>query len=308
MRNGRVYIDQNIVGYVHEGRLELDKAKGIDWIYSNEHFTEIARSGDTSYLSVFEKLKAQQIEIVLDDKFRITDSATIHPYSSPFEKYERYVETRNHVEVDEGLFTTILSRIFGADNHQELTNLPERFKTQVETLFNEAGILNELDQEALEDIANDLGEVIMKGLSERHSLESMRRPLGTDKGRVGSPKTENPIQEIWAVIRDKVSGVSSDQFFGFDPLDRQGYETWPMYLGIVGCHTALNFVGYGTDKGIATVEQLPNIMSDGHHIAIAAFCDAVMSNDERFCKKAEAIYRYRNHHTQVLRLRARNND
>lgn len=306
MRNARIYVDQNIVGYVHEGCFDLERVKGVDWIYSNEHFNEIERSGNISYLSVFEKLKAQQIEIVLDDKLRITDNATIYPYSSPHERYKHYIKTKNDVQFNERLFTDFLGRLFGANNYQVLSNLPERFKSQVESLLFEAGVLNEFYQNSIEKISSDLAEIIKNDLCETRSLESMRKPLGTNNGKVGEAKTDNPVQEIWEVIRDKVKSVTSDQFFGFDPVNKQGYDKWPMYLGIVGCHTVLNFIGYGTDKGIATVENLPNIMSDANHIATAAFCDAVMSEDKRFCKKAEAIYKYKHHHTKVLLLEIRN--
>lgn len=78
-----------------------------------------------------------------------------------------------------------------------------------------------------------------------------------------------------------------DQFFGFDPVDKQGYDVWSPYLGIVGCYTALNFVGYGTDKGIADPKSLPNIMSDAAHIAIASFCDAVMSERQTVLQKGK---------------------
>jgi hypothetical protein len=307
MRNPRVYLDQNIVGYVHEGRISLDSVKGVDWIYSNEHFNEIARSGDPAFLSAFEKLKAQQIEIMLDERFRITDSAQIHPYSSPYERYERHIETINEVEFDESLFTDLLGRLFGAENYRNLIDLPERLRLQVESLLIEAGVLNEFDLDSLESISTDIGSIIKNDLSETRSLESMRKPIGTSDGKIGNPKTENPIQEIWEIVRDKIEGVTAEQFFGFDPIDKQGYEKWPMYLGIVACHTVLNFVGYGADKGIASVKNLPNIMSDANHIATAAFCDAVMSEDRRFCKKASAIYTFLEHQygkrrTEVLRV------
>lgn len=312
MRNPRVYLDQNIVGYVHEGHVRLDRIKGIDWIYSNEHFNEIARSGYTAFLSAFEKLKAQQIEIVLDERFRITDNAQIHPYSSPYERYERHIQTVSDVEFDEGLFTDLMGRLFGADNYQNLSSLPERLKSQVESLLIEAGILNEFDQESLDNISAKLGSIIQNDLSETRSLESMRKPIGTNDGKIGNPITRNPIQEIWEIVRDKVEGVTAEQFFGFDPIDKQGYDKWPMYLGIVACHTVLNFVGYGTDKGIASVGNLPNIMSDANHIATAAFCDAVISEDKRFCKKASAIYsfierQYGKRRTEVLQVTIKNN-
>jgi hypothetical protein len=306
MRNFRIYIDQNIVGYVHEGILALDRIEGVDWIYSNEHFNEIARSESTSLLSAFDKLKAQKIEIQLDENFRITDNATIYPYSSPFEQYRHHIETIKSSGYDALLLTELLGRFCGADNYRELCSLPDRLKLQVEELLIKAGILNEFDQSSIEKVSSDLRGFIEKDLCDTRSLESLRKDIGADKGKVGKPKTENPIQDIWEVIGGNARGLTPDQFLGFDPKDKQGYDRWPMYLGIIGCHTMLNFIGYGTDKGISKVKSLPNIMSDATHIALASFCDAVISEDARFCKKASAIYKYKNHPTQVLHLEIRN--
>ncbi len=305
MRNFRIYIDQNIVGYVHEGSLELQRVEGIDWIYSNEHFNEIARSGTVKFLSALEKLRAQQIEIQLDERFRITDNATIHAYSSPFERYEQHIKTINSAGFDSQWLTELAARFFGADNYFGLRDIPEEFRLQAQSLLDKAGILDTVGQAQIEQTATDMCEFIESNLRETRSLESLRKLVGIDKGRVGNPMTENPIQEIWEAMKDKVGGLTADQFFGFDPKDKQGYDRWPMYLGIVGCHTALNVVGYGTDKGITSANNLPNILSDATHIAYAAFCDAVMSEDSRFCKKAKAIYEYRNHHTQVLQVKIR---
>ena len=44
------------------------------------------------------------------------------------------------------------------------------------------------------------------------------------------------------------SGVSCDQFFGFDPVDKQGYELWPLYLGIIGCNAVMDILGFQAEK------------------------------------------------------------
>jgi len=95
-----IYLDQNIVGYLHEGRLRFDPSSNVQWVYSSEHFTEIARGGRTDLLAVFEVLKARQLEVILDDNFRITDSAHLHDYSNPFERYQRHLEAIGEVPVD----------------------------------------------------------------------------------------------------------------------------------------------------------------------------------------------------------------
>ena len=60
------YLNQNILGYIYEGKFQLPSREDVAWLYSVEHFAEISRGGDTSFLWVLEDLKAQKIEVVLD--------------------------------------------------------------------------------------------------------------------------------------------------------------------------------------------------------------------------------------------------
>ena len=94
--------------------------------------------------------------------------------------------------------------------------------------------------------------------------------------------------------------MTCDQFFGFDPFEKQGYSEWPMFLGIVGCHTILNYLGFRPDKGLAKANDIPGIVSDGSHIAFAAYCSGLLSRDKKFIAKAKAIYRYKKILTQPL--------
>jgi len=65
----------------------------------------------------------------------------------------------------------------------------------------------------------------------------------------------------------------------------------------------LNFLGFKADKGLSKVADLPGILSDGAHTAIASYCDAVVSRDKRFCAKAKAIYSFKNINTEVIQLK-----
>jgi len=123
------------------------------------------------------------------------------------------------------------------------------------------------------------------------------------KGNIGNPKTDNPIEEIWAIISAKIQGVTADQFFGFDPHSKQGYSTRPLYLGIVSCYTMLNMLGYKKDKNFPKEGSFPNTFCDAKHVAHSAFCQALISEDVRLCQKAKAIYKYKNIATEVVPLK-----
>jgi len=152
-------------------------------------------------------------------------------------------------------------------------------------------------------------EVFVNGpLQDVGKLEVTRKALGTNKGRAGNlADKENPILELWQLVSKGLPDLTPDQYFGFDPIDKQGYDEWPMFLGIVGCHTVLNFLGFRPDAGLAKSEDLSGIMSDGSHIAYAAYCQGLFSRDRKLLAKAKAIYRYKNIATQVLSVEYKEN-
>ena len=312
MSKYRVYIDQSVVGDFHEFISDwsrLQQSQDIEWVYSNTHFEEIRRSvNPLIFLAVFENLKAQYIEVVLDDKFKMTGEARIHPHSSPYQQYERYLTTMGEVPLDEKLFHPMLARLNGADNFEQLTLLPEKFQSQLEGILAPAGLWDDQVAENISCHAKELAQFVDEKLAETRSLETLRKLIGTDKGKIGNLKTtDNPVQEIWKIISAKFNGISADQFFGFDPPHKPGYDSWPLYLGIIGCYQMLNSLGYRADKKISCEEKVPNTLSDSAHVAHAAFCDVLMSGDSRLCDKARAIYRYKDIKTQVLHTKFEKN-
>jgi hypothetical protein len=91
-----------------------------------------------------------------------------------------------------------------------------------------------------------------------------------------------------------------DQFFGFSPIIDQGFPPSSTFYKIIGGHLILSWLGYAAEKKAR--DHITNILSDGSHIAYAAFCDGFISADRRLCKKAQAIYSYLDIATAVIRL------
>jgi hypothetical protein len=152
-----------------------------------------------------------------------------------------------------------------------------------------------------ESVRDELQSFVVGPLQEIGKIEESREGLGTHGGGAGNLAVhDNPLDEIWKLLKESVPGVTADQFFGFDPIDKQGYQEWPMFLGIVGCHTVLNFIGYRPDKLLAKAEDIPGILSDDTHIAYGAYCHGIFSRDKKFIAKAKAIYRYKNIAAHVI--------
>ncbi len=308
MRNMRVYIDQNIIGYLRDGILDFSEIEKVDWIYSSEHFNEISRGGDTTFLSVLETLKAQEIELLLDGSFKMTGEAQIHAYSCPHDRFERYKESIEGFVPCMELHDPLIARLCGADNYDEVSKLPEITKREIGDMLHSVGVSGGAIDQLLEDVATGFDDGFIANLVEARSLESTRKSMGIEKGKAGQVEEANPIKEIWALIKDNcegLKGISCDQFFGFDSLAKQTYEVESTYMGIVGCYTVLNMMGYRTDKGIAQQDNVKNIASDASHVGYAAFCDGLMSADRRLIAKAKAIYAYKGLKRCLMHVKAK---
>jgi hypothetical protein len=276
---------------------------GILWAYSDEHFKEIKRSGTTRFLDALAQLKARRLALEMDEQFRITGRCLLSEHDDPHAQYEAWSTANAEAEFSDNHFLGILSRLFGAENSDQLKAMPDPLERDISALLSAAGLGDALTDK-IADIARDtMQETISLLLAEDHQLQSLREALGTHRGRASNAaERNNPLQDLWATIGPTLPGMTADQFFGFDPLTKGKYVEWPLFLGIVGCYMVLNMIGFSPDKKLARIERMPASTSDAHHVAYGAYCDAVLSADARLCTKARAIYRYRNLSTQICRL------
>lgn len=304
--NIHIYLDHNILDDISKGALSLKPSGEVIWVYSNENLAEIRRSGDTRFLGVLEELKARKLELILDKDFRITGEARYLDYQSPYRVYESYLDAISDTEIDQTSDFEFMARLFGSDNREEILSHPAEFEEQIRTLLEPHGMYTEEVKSKVERVRDELKELVNGPLQDIEEIEKTRAALGTHKGRAGNlARKENPIEQIWKLVKSSAPGMTADQYFGFDPIDKQGYKEWPIFLGIIGCHTMLNFLGFRPDDGLYKAEDIPRILSDGSHIAYAAYCQGLLSRDRRFIAKARAIYRYKNIGTQIFTVKCK---
>lgn len=305
-----IYLDHNIIDEISKGSFSLPSDSSFLWVYSNEHFAEIERAGDTRFVDVLRDLKAQKLELKLNNRFQITGEAHLCAPTDPHVLFEAWREAQAEVPATFDYFSTVVSRLFGAANEDALAQVPSAFERDVGTLLSMAGLLEESHAKALAIARDAVSEMITEHLAERPHLESQRVAFGTHGGRGSNlADHENPLEGLWELMREAspeiAEAVTPDQFFGFEPVYDTGYESWPLYLGIVGCYTMLNMVGLRPDEKLSRVARMPAIMSDAAHVGHAAYCQGLISADRRLCDKAKAIYRFKGIATQVVRLERR---
>ena len=298
-----VYLDQTIISRHVDGVLNITMQPDFHWVYSREHFVEIRRSYDfESYLQVLENIDAKLLELDLNDERRMTGSARFVENGTPAEYYDKYLKSCEEVPFDDTLFDSILVRANGGDDKGELQKFPDTLVNQVASVL-ENNPVNDLNKtkfsSALKSLLKDSIELF--GQQDNDVLK-MREALGNEKGSFGAITGNNQILKIWDIVGKKNPDLTCEQFFGFDPADKQGYELWPIYLGIIGCCTVMYIIGFQAEKKSRKIEKIPNTRSDANHIAMGAFCTAIISGDERMAKRASAIYEYKSIGARALYL------
>lgn len=301
----RIYLDHNILDALSKDRLVLQVPDDTVWVFSSENFNEIKRSNDMRFLDVLKNLKARMLEVEFDQRFMMTGRALLNEYRDPHELYSEWVACTKEVRIDEGLKLQMefMARLAGANNHDEIIHHPDRLKDFLNYLLSGSDLMrNELESQ-IENVINDIKLITNGSIQAIGSLDVTREALGVGKSKVNNVACQsNTLELIWQLISDEFNGMTIEQFYGFEPLNKLGYDNWPIYLGVVSCHTVLNFIGYHPDKGLSKIGNIPGISSDANYTAMGIFCDAILSSDRRFCAKARAIYQYLGMDIQVIEV------
>lgn len=308
VRNRRVYLDQNIIVYIRDGVIDLSAIKGVDWIYSEEHFREIARTDELtsrSLLLVLEQLKAKRLEVNNTERFYSDEAFKFNEYSCPHKLFEEHKYNTVEAEKFADDVTTVMVRQCGGDNYEEVSGLPEKMEGDILDLFSSAEALDEATMSAIQEISKDLKGSVESRLSKTVSLESQRKEVGLGKGRAGNIEGVNVIEEIWGLIEKHYEGYSCDQILGLKKHDAPEQEAEFMCVDIVGGYMALNAVGYRPDKNIHKFKGMRAAQSDASHVMHAAFCDGLVSLDRSLRFKAEAIFIYTGIKTKVFNVGVR---
>lgn len=288
-----VYIDQNMLGFQHEGKINFSGISDLRFVYSEVHFAEICKSQNPEkYLRALRDIGATLLKLQ-NDNFKITDLATLEEEGSPEEHYSRYMESISEVPFDESIFDPLQVWLNGGGNADLLRSLQHRISDHIQ-------ILNEFFPEDLrispEYISNVMSEPLEQMISYGNDVETTRATLGGKKGHFGSIKGDNQLLQIWEIIKPflpSCNTVTSDQFFGFEQIPKIENDPVSKYLGIVRCCAVLDILGFKAEKKSRRVEALANIRCDAGHIGMAAYCQALVSSDRKLSERAKAIYQYK---------------
>lgn len=288
------YIDQNIIGLLLKNKIQFSQSDDFTWIYSKEHLREIERSKNPErFLSVLKNLNARMLNLTFKDDFNGTKILSSVDHLDPFDQYEKYIQAVSELSIDDSIFDPILCWINGNKEKEILQEMPTDITNQFSKLLYNLFLNNQLEnyinrlQLNLEKSVNDL-------LSQNNDIHNTRRALGFKKGNINNIDSKNAIEEMWKIIYPNLGDhdISCDHFFGFKPNNVHDEDT-KLYLGIIGCNAVMDVLGYQSEKKCRRKSRINNVKSDANHIASAAFCSAIFSEDKKLINRAKAIYSYK---------------
>lgn len=300
-----IYADMNVFRYIAYGDISIYEPARFKWVYSHVHLDEIHRNRNTDALEGMKILGAVEIEDVLNETFQSVGNIVLRNYIDPYLRYEQHLEAIEGYENTNDHMVEHLIRMFGADNFNELSTTPDQMREEIDRLSAEIDpkARTEILDKA-ENVSNEMRDSINTHLKDRMPIDKTRSAMGiTSEMRKSIEMSQSPIDTIWDIISPSLDGVTKNQFFGFEPIP--GVEGVPhtQHGAITGSQIVLNIIGISPDQGLANREKIKNIMSDGQHVGMASYCNALLSADRRFCNKARAAYEYLGNVTRALHFK-----
>jgi hypothetical protein len=294
-----IYADSNIYRYVATGELEVTTIGSVRFAYSSVHFDEMIRTGNLEILKGIEALNAVPLVENENGEYDIDSIGVCLEYVDQYKKFEDYKADYMELPDAEASLNELLLRILGADNIDELKKAPDTLLSLADDMKQYFGEGANDFQERARLASNDLETLIQGDFSTRKPLTETRSEFGYPKGATSQHENDpNPIDQIWDRLSPKFSGVTKEQFFGFEATPTVEMER--SRIGdVAGCHLVLNMIGYHPDKGLPNREKIGNILSDGQHLGYGSMCGCFLTSDYRLYKKADAIFKFRKYASQA---------
>src|SRR3990167_7141356 len=198
MSNRLIYLDQNIISYQTDGKINLIGLEGVQWVYSKEHFSEIRRSTDPDvYLETLDALGAHLLAIELSE-WNFSGKANLVAQGSARAHYARFINAVDVVPFDTNAFGPLTAWANGGGNAEMLLEMPNILDENLKTLFSD--VPPELIPQDWQRTSAEFRSAVEKIVVAGNEIELKRAALGVGKGAAGSVTGDNQICQIWEMI------------------------------------------------------------------------------------------------------------
>lgn len=119
----RVYLDHSALNQIHKGRRpkiqEMLTRPEFQVVYSDVNLNEISKSVgfEQKFLSLLSVLNAKHLRLIMDDRFRYTEHASLETIEPAF-AYEAYIANRNDSPSFDGGLKDLLKKFYGGHSNK----------------------------------------------------------------------------------------------------------------------------------------------------------------------------------------------
>lgn len=294
-----IYLDQNILGYIHDGSFPLDGIQNIEWVYSNTHFSEFKGSSlEVDFLKILTKLDASYLNLDLDEQFKPLGTAKLDQKSTPSQNFNEYVATLSSSNLNTRVFDELIASLNGGEILLPAESVAESTFSFIDDL-KIRGLITETQVTVFNKQKEEYSRFLNDLFSEQKDIVKLRKKMGIPSSGLSNIYGDSVFQKIWNVVKSH-NDAGIDSFFGFSGV---GFEDLPLCSGIVRCCAILDIIGFHSERKCRKADKIANVMSDSQHIANGSFCTAIISNDRALVERAKAIYEYKGIPTKVFHYR-----
>ena len=289
LTKARIYLDQNVVSDLADGKISIDFPDGAIIVYSKETLAEIHRSNQPEkFIDALQKLNALQIEPYVKD-FKVTDECWLSFETSVERNYQAYLAAIEGFEGVENVFDGLLAWLNGGESFAELEKLPANLEQALDSLpgmdEQQKAKLSQVDDKGWDDIVERMK-------THGNDINNTRNAFGLEKGAASNFSPEEVFEGVWSLIpKDAKKHFTLNQLFGFEPYDYEASDVIATrHESIARCCAVFDILGYEAEKKSRKKRFIPNVRSDSTHIAMASYCACLITGDKKLINRSRAIY------------------
>lgn len=310
-----IYLDHNIYDSFTKNEQQDLKTLILETFqvaYSNENLVEIARSPEysASFLKVLSELNAFRIEIILDEKWNITDRVRFNNISPQTAYDEHLKNTRDFGSIN---FDHFLHKLLGGRDNSSFNEIIGEIQNGLDSLFDNLDSADNIFKPSASSFRKQahitferLKEQIEKAIPDDkdfNAINAVRQEAGTGPVMLNNIQGSGILQRILESVKSHPG--MADVLEALLGTDNEGLlkrinPNRSLYQATCALYTFLEMLGYWSDRKLKLKRRFPSFLSDQYHAASAIFTNAIFTCDKPLAMKAGTIYEYLGVGTKVV--------
>lgn len=295
-----VYTDTNVFISAVQGLTTLPVFDSFKYAYSDTTIREVVNGkGSDACLDLMENIGAVFVGVD-GEQLRVFDTRTPRLVADTLNAQDA---ASGNVEMFDGLMAVLN----GGTEHAEALSTPGKIEEALRGYLK--GVFPDEVIDAVVMHANEgMAEQIRIMCERNENILERKKSIGLDSNSYRDIPPENAIPAIWEMVKDSglpgllVGEVQTmEQFFGMAPTPNDPPRAYSIFDKVVRCCGIFDAIGYKSETKVRKTKGIQNSLRDKMHMANAAYCDVLLTDDGDMIDRARGIYGYLGLKIRILR-------